>query len=128
MATSALNICSLRAGSMGSMRAWLPSRRSTEHQIGAFQISRLGHSRSARRVGRGRKGTYFSTGIFLGLAGTGGILGVLLRLYRAGLRFAGETKTSCAVAGGRRRAPKRGSPQIRRRLVSKRFLVMVAVV
>src|ERR1035437_5199929 len=74
MATSALNICSLRAGSMGSMRAWLPSRRSTEHQIGAFQISRLGHSRSARRVGRGRKGTYFSTGIFLGLAGTGGIL------------------------------------------------------
>ena len=29
------NIRRLRTGSMGSIRAWLPSRRSTEHQIGA---------------------------------------------------------------------------------------------
>jgi hypothetical protein len=46
------------------------------------------------------------------------------RLVRS-VRFARETKTSCAGAGGNRRAPGWGSPQVRSRLLSKRFLFMV---
>jgi hypothetical protein len=42
---------SLRAGDIGSMRAWLPSRRSTAHQRGAFSIGRSGQVRSARTTG-----------------------------------------------------------------------------
>ena len=40
-----------RVGSIGSMSAWLPSRRSTEHQSGAFSIRRFGHCRSAMASG-----------------------------------------------------------------------------
>src|SRR6266540_6639025 len=36
---------------MGTARAWLPSRRSTLHQIGARVRTRLGHCRSARLTG-----------------------------------------------------------------------------
>src|SRR6266436_4862539 len=69
--TRVSNIFSCRAGSIGSMRAWLPSRRSTEHQRGARSIWRLGHSRSASRSPSGRKGTYLSKGIFFGIRGFG---------------------------------------------------------
>ena len=40
---------SLRTGSIGSMSAWLPSRRSTEHHSGAFSIWRFGHCAIGQR-------------------------------------------------------------------------------
>ena len=36
----------LRAESIGLTSAWLPSRRSVEHQIGARSTTRFGHVRS----------------------------------------------------------------------------------
>lgn len=38
----------LRSGLIGSMRAWLPSRRSTAHHLGAAVIRASGHVRSGR--------------------------------------------------------------------------------
>src|ERR1700692_1700656 len=58
IATSVSNIRSLRSCPMGLIRAWLPSRRSTAHQIGAWVIVPLGHRRSARSMG-GTIGRYF---------------------------------------------------------------------
>ncbi len=46
MSTSSWNIFLLRSGVMGSIRAWLPSRRSTAHQIGEVSVIRSGHVRS----------------------------------------------------------------------------------
>ncbi len=54
MATRVLNIRHLRSGSMGSMSAWLPSRRSTEHHFGALVSLRSGQWRSA--ISRGTNG------------------------------------------------------------------------
>src|SRR5215471_7689238 len=52
----------LRWTSIGFTSAWLPSRRSTLHQIGACAITRPGHCRSVSSTwGDGR---YFETGIF----------------------------------------------------------------
>ncbi len=42
---------SLRSASMGSISAWLPSRRSTLHQIGARVMARDGHCRSGNATG-----------------------------------------------------------------------------
>ena len=42
---------SLRAGVIGSMRAWLPSRRSTAHQRGAWVMTVFGQVRSGRAIG-----------------------------------------------------------------------------
>src|SRR5207302_8034078 len=72
MPTSVSNILSLRAGSIGSMSAWLPSRRSTLHQRGALVIRADGQVRSSR--GAGRNGWYFSSGILVGITGGRGIL------------------------------------------------------
>ncbi len=52
MSTRVLNSFSLRSGSMGSTRAWLPSRRSTLAQRGARVRSRSGQVRSGRVSGR----------------------------------------------------------------------------
>ena len=41
----------LRTGSIGSISAWLPSRRSTEHQSGALSMVRFGHVRSRSTIG-----------------------------------------------------------------------------
>ena len=41
----------LRPESIGSTRAWLPSRRSTEHHSGALVIRRSGQVRSASSTG-----------------------------------------------------------------------------
>src|SRR3954453_15664434 len=71
--TSVSNILRLRAGSIGSISAWLPSRRSPAHQRGAFSIWTFGQRRSGSASGSGRKGTYLSNGIFLGLTLSGGI-------------------------------------------------------
>src|SRR5258708_6335864 len=72
MPTSVSNILSLRAGSIGSMSAWLPSRRSTLHQRGALVIRADGQVRSSRRAGR--NGRYFSNGILVGTTGGAGIV------------------------------------------------------
>ena len=64
-------MCSLRAGSIGSISAWLPSRRSTEHHSGALSMTRLGHVRSVSTIGT--YGAYFSNGIGLGVTTLGGM-------------------------------------------------------
>jgi hypothetical protein len=51
MATSSENSRSLRSASIGSMSAWLPSRRSTLHHCGAAVVVRLGQVRSASSTG-----------------------------------------------------------------------------
>src|SRR6476646_6661251 len=55
---SSLNMRVLRSESIGSIRAWLPSRRSTAHQIGGLVMTLLGHCRSLISIGL--NGTYFS--------------------------------------------------------------------
>ena len=60
IATSVLNIRILRAASIGSNSARLPSRRSVLIQIGAFVIVRDGHVRSGRLTGV--NGRYFVAG------------------------------------------------------------------
>ena len=67
----------LRAGSIGSISAWLPSRRSTEHQRGAFVSFLSGHVRSGSS--RGTNGRYLSKGIRLGVTG-GGAMSLLAGL------------------------------------------------
>jgi hypothetical protein len=69
MFTTVSNMRRLRTGSIGSISAWLPSRRSTEHHSGAFSIRLLGQVRSSSTSGR--KWRYFSNGIFLGFVGCG---------------------------------------------------------
>src|SRR6202035_989499 len=51
MRTSRSNMRRLRAGLIGSINAWLPSRRSTAHHSGALSMTRSGHVRSASRIG-----------------------------------------------------------------------------
>ena len=46
--TRSSNISSFSSTLMGTGRDWLPSRRSTEHQMGASVIARSGHCRSVR--------------------------------------------------------------------------------
>ena len=57
MPTSASNMRSLRSWPIGSISDWLPSRRSTAHQIGAWVMVRDGHCRSGRSTGG--QGRYF---------------------------------------------------------------------
>ena len=57
MRTSILNISIFSSTFIGSTSAWLPSRRSTEHQMGAFSSRREGHWRSGSVIGG--QGTYF---------------------------------------------------------------------
>src|SRR4051812_23514135 len=65
-ATSRSNIRCFRSESIGFTSAWLPSRRSVEHQIGARSTTRFGHVRSGRStVGYGR---YFQWGMVIGAA------------------------------------------------------------
>ena len=67
--SSSKNRC-LRAWSIGLTRAWLPSRRSVEHQIGARSTTRSGQVRSGRStVAYGR---YFQCGMVIG-AGSFGV-------------------------------------------------------
>src|SRR5689334_18007460 len=61
MSQSILNMRVLRSESIGSISAWLPSRRSTAHQIGALVMTLDGHCRFGRSMGL--KGTYFSPAV-----------------------------------------------------------------
>src|SRR6185312_8750806 len=58
---SCLNIRILRAESIGSISAWLPSRRSTLHQVGGAVRVRPGQARSGRLIGA--NGRYLSDGL-----------------------------------------------------------------
>src|ERR1044071_4311380 len=106
MATRVWNIFSLRAGSMGSMRAWLPSRRSTAHQRGAT-VSRLsGQVRSPSSTGT--VGWYLSNGMGRGVAGSGRMVGSAL--WERGWK----TKEAPGPSGAQeRRAPIWGRPSTR---------------
>ena len=53
--TSSANIRRLRSGDIGSISAWLPSRRSTAHQRGAASIRRLGQARSGSSTANSRR-------------------------------------------------------------------------
>ena len=55
----------LRAGLIGSISAWLPSRRSTAHHSGALSMTRSGQVRSASLIGStsSANGRYRLTGI-----------------------------------------------------------------
>ena len=77
----------LRAGLIGSISAWLPSRRSTAHHSGALVMTRSGQLRSASRMGStsSANGRYRLTGIDeprwgfqLGWPGPGGPAGVTM--------------------------------------------------
>ncbi len=58
----------LRSGLIGSMSAWLPSRRSTAHQRGASGIRRAGQVRSGRSTAIcSWNGRYLWMGIPLGV-------------------------------------------------------------
>ena len=61
MSQSNLNMRVLRSESIGSMSAWLPSRRSTAHQTGGLVMTLEGHCRSGSEMGL--KATYFSPAV-----------------------------------------------------------------
>ncbi len=98
MATSVWNMRSLRTGSIGSMRAWLPSRRSTAHHRGALVSLWSGQWRSGSSSGT--NAWYFSNGIFLGCAGSGGMFGSLFVV--SGCRVEGVRKSKKLPARRRR--------------------------
>ena len=64
--TSSSNMRSFRRRPIGSTSAWLPSRRSTEHQMGGWVMTAPGQVRSGRSIGW--KGGYLSVGSMLGMA------------------------------------------------------------
>ncbi len=61
--TSSSNIRCLRAGSIGFTSDWFPSRRSVEHQTGAWSSTWLGHVRSGRSTVE--YGRYFQNGMVM---------------------------------------------------------------
>ena len=63
MSTRVWNSSSFSSTFMGSISAWLPSRRSTEHQMGALVICLSGQDRCS--ILRGTKGMYFSCAGFM---------------------------------------------------------------
>src|SRR6185312_6566985 len=93
----------LRVGLIGSISAWLPSRRSTAHHSGALVITRSGQLRSASRIGStsSAKGRYRLTGIdeprwgfHAGCPGPGGPAG--LTMLRVELNASGLVVTVIA--------------------------------
>src|SRR5215204_2226967 len=131
MPTSRSNMMRLRSGLIGSISAWLPSRRSTAHHMGARSTTRSGHVRS-KGTGTGpnaglppgtslAKGRYRLTGIDVvrwvfhaGWPALGGPDGLLM--LRTELKASGEsgaalekvvTVIAPGVLGG---TPKRSRP------------------
>src|SRR5215211_5416647 len=91
----------LRAGLIGSIRAWLPSRRSTAHHIGARVTTRSGQVRSGSRIGStsSANGRYRRTAIEVprwvfhaGWPGLGGPDGMVM--VRADTNASDESATS----------------------------------
>src|SRR3954470_20086542 len=126
MATRVLNILSLRLGSMGSMRAWLPSRRSTAHHMGAWSWRLSGQVRSRRSSGT--YGWYLSNAMVFGVAGCGGIGCSLVSLvgegWWEGLQVAENERSPRPFGWRLRHVPRRGEGRAyvsRRRWVAGRI-------
>src|SRR5262245_5275100 len=96
----------LRSWFIGLISAWLPSRRSTEHQVGAFVMTLSGHVRSRRPTGG--NGRYFSKGIVFVLTGVAMVRGP---------RFVGSGGWLSRLAEKQRNLPARG----RRRFPASRL-------
>ncbi|CAB4922683.1 unannotated protein [freshwater metagenome] len=87
MPTSSSNIRRLRSGVIGSISAWLPSRRSTAHQRGATVVVRSGQVRSGS--GTAANGAYLPIGIAEGcwvLRACGWVLMAVALLVCRGVR------------------------------------------
>ena len=111
------NMRRLRSGSIGSIRAWLPSRRSTEHHSGAC-IERLGPARCdpGAAVERRRRAVLVERH---GLGGHGFRVAQSRSFHGDGSRCTaiGKRETSWpGGSGGCRRAPIGASPHISRRI------------
>ena len=122
ISTTVSNMRRLRAGSIGSMSAWLPSRRSTEHHSGAFVIRWSGQVRSGSESGR--NGRYLSKGIVFGVTGSGGI-GVP-RGRGGGCGRCGRAKKNLLPSAGGRQGERRDGAlaYISRRRSEAKVLVM----
>src|ERR1700751_2981940 len=122
MPTSRSNMRRLRAGLIGSISAWLPSRRSTAHHRGARVITRSGQVRSATRMGStsSANGRYRLTGIdappcgfhvgWAGPAGPGGLTRVGAEeeeVYASGPD--GSEKLVTVIAPGCQKEPQTGA-------------------
>src|ERR1700739_3485585 len=121
MRTSRSNMRRLRAGLIGSISAWLPSRRSTAHHRGARVITRSGQMRSAPRTvsTSSAKGRYRLTGIdeprwgfHVGWSGPGGPAGLTTmraveEVYASGLK--GWEVGVTGVAPGGQQGPQTGA-------------------
>ena len=87
----------LRVGSIGSISAWLPSRRSTEHHSGALSMITFGQVRSVSTSGT--CGRYLPNGIGLTVVGDGGMScssGRKMKNPPAGRAGGGRTRCSDA--------------------------------
>src|ERR1700754_1896607 len=118
MATSSMNMRRLRSGDIGSINAWLPSRRSTAHQRGAVSMRRVGQVRSGRstpncswydayrwngmRLARWRAIGFSEAGCADFAAATSDIAGVLLRQEESWGAPSGDWAIGFGAAIGRR--------------------------
>src|SRR6185295_2539248 len=89
MRTRVWNMRILRSGPIGSISAWLPSRKSTLHQIGALVMVRPGHLRSGKLNGW--------NGLYLVLGSTR-MADILKSLFNN--RFVDSSVTRSPAAGG----------------------------
>ena len=105
--TTASNMRRLRTGSIGSISAWLPSRRSTEHHRGALSMTRSGQVRSVRTSGI--CGRYLPNGIGFGVTGCGGMVGLLAGSRCDGRRAWPGRKMKNPPAGRRGAGERAGS-------------------
>ena len=112
IATTASNIRRLRTGSIGSISAWLPSRRSTEHHSGALSMMRSGQVRSWSTIGT--YGRYLSKGIGSGGGGCGWHRGLLAGRTDGCGGAKNEEAPGRGGGGGRTREVRR-SPYVSRR-------------
>src|SRR6201996_6596958 len=114
MRTSRSNMRRLRAGLIGSIRAWLPSRRSTAHHCGARSMTLSGQVRAGGRIASpsSANGRYRTTGIddprwvfhagWPGLGGPAGWLMVRMDVKASGDSADGLEKLVTVVAPGMR--------------------------
>ena len=102
MFTSSRNMRFLRSTPIGSISAWLPSRRSTEHQIGALSMILEGHWRSGRTIGWNAR--YFAMGMAV-MTNPGKLLRPSAGPRRLEMAFFLEEIEGEAVRPGALRAP-----------------------
>ena len=94
-----------------------PQRRLLDLAVGPLAVRKAERQRA--------EGYVLAVGHLLRLSLSGEASRVFLRSLCGWGGVVGKTKTSCPGAGGHRRAPRGGSPQVRSRLLSKAFLFIV---